>query len=163
MRLTLSLFIALCSVVAAAQTPAQAPAIYRSLMPDGHIVFGDKPAPGAKESKPLVVRPSNISTPGPSSAPNPTATGGAATGGTAGRQQNIDTANSDLNEARQNLERVKGVLESNREPKAEERIGTKTGVRTTDTYDQRIKALEQDVVTAQRQLDAAQARRNELR
>ena len=159
MRLTLSLFIALCSVDAA----AQAPAIYRSLMPDGHIVFGDKPAPGAKESKPLVVRPSNISTPGPSSAPNPTATGGAATGGTAGRQQNIDTANSDLNEAKQNLERVKAVLESNREPKAEERIGTKTGVRTTDTYDQRIKALEQDVVTAQRQLNEAQARRNELR
>ena len=73
MRLTLSLFIALFSVVAAAQTPAQAPAIYRSVMPDGHIVFGDKPAPGAKESKPLVVRPSNISTPGPSSAPNPAA------------------------------------------------------------------------------------------
>lgn len=161
MRLTLTVIFALFSLATFAQTAAQAPLIYRSVMPDGHVVFGDKPAPGAKESKPLVLRPANISTPGPTSAPN--AAAGSNAGNAPSRQQSIETANGDLNEAKQNLERVKAVLESNREPKADERIGTKTGTRTTEAYEQRIKALEQDVATAQRQLEEAQARRNELR
>ena len=36
-------------------------------------------------------------------------------------------------------------------------------MRTTEAYDKRIKALELDVITAQKQLDEAQARRNEAR
>lgn len=150
------------------QSGSQSQSIYRSVMPDGRIIFGDKPAPGAKESKPVVLRPSNTSTPGPTSSPS----GGSkpAAAGAPGRQQLIDAANADLLEARKNLEQARATLEANREPKPDEQMGTTKsgkggsgGMRTTDAYDQRIKALEQDVATAQRQLDEAQARRNEAR
>jgi hypothetical protein len=140
------LFSALCAT-------AQAQAIYRSVMPDGRIIFGDKPAPGAKESKPMALKPANISTPGPSSgggAPSP-------------RQQALEGATGEVSAAQQNLDRARAALEAGREPKPEERIGTKTGMRTTEAYDQRIKALEQEVAVAQKQLDEAQNKRNEAR
>jgi hypothetical protein len=118
------LFSALCAT-------AQAQTIYRSVMPDGKIIFGDKPAPGAKESKPMALKPSNISTPGPTSgggAPSP-------------RQQALEGATGEVSAAQQSLDRARAALEAGREPKPEERIGTKTGMRTTEAYDQRIKAL----------------------
>ena len=146
MRLALILLIsALCAT-------AQAQAIYRSVMPDGKIVFGDKPAPGAKESKPVALRPSNIATPGPTSG-----------GGPSPRQQAIEGATNDVNTAQQNFDRARAALESGKEPTADERVGTKSGVRTTEAYDQRLKSLEQDVGNAQRQLDEAQTKRNEAR
>ncbi len=146
MRIALLLLIAVLSAGAAAQT------IYRSVMPDGKIVFGDKPAPGAKESRPVVLRPGNVATPGPTSggAPSP-------------RQQNLEGAVAETNAAQQNLDRARAALEAGREPTPGERIATKSGTRTTDAYDQRIKALEQDVANAQKQYDDAQVRRNEAR
>lgn len=143
---------AIILIVACLSAGAQAQAIYRSVMPDGKIVFGDKPAPGARESKPVVLRPSNSAMPGPTSGGDPSA-----------RQQNLDAATSEANAAQQNLERAKAALQAGREPTADERIGTKTGTRTTDAYDQRIRALEQDVANAQKQFDDAQARRNDAR
>jgi hypothetical protein len=146
MRIALILFFcALCTTV-------QAQAIYRSVMPDGKIVFGDKPAPGAKESKPMALKPSNVATPGPSSGGAPSA-----------RQQTLESAVGDINASQQNLDRARAALEAGREPTPEERIGTKTGMRTTEAYDQRIKALEQEVNAAQKQLDDAQGRRNDAR
>ncbi len=131
---------------------AQAQAIYRSVMPDGKIVFGDKPAPGAKESKPVVLRPSNVATPGPTSG----------TGATP-RQQTLDGASNDANAAQQNLERARAALEAGREPGPDERIGTKSGTRTTEGYDTRVKGLEQEVSNAQKQLEEAQSKRNDAR
>ena len=146
MRTALILFFcALC-------TTAQAQTIYRSVMPDGKIVFGDKPAPGAKESKPMALKPPNTATPGPTSGGAPSA-----------RQQALDGAAGDVNASQQNLERARAALEAGREPAADERIGTKSGMRTTEAYDQRIKALEQEVNSAQKQLDDAQGRRNDAR
>jgi hypothetical protein len=146
MRLALILlFSALCAT-------AQAQTIFRSVMPDGKIVFGDKPAPGAKESKPMALKPSNVAQPGPTSG-----------GGATPRQQAIEGATGDVSAAQQNLDRARTALETGRDPTPEERIGTKTGMRTTEAYDQRIKALEQDVAAAQKQLDEAQGKRNEVR
>ena len=139
------LFMVVCAGV-------HAQTIYRSVMPDGKIVFGDKPAPGAKESKPVALRPSNISTPGPTSG-----------GGPSPQQQVLEGAASNVNAAQQNLDRARAALEAGREPTPEERIGTKSGVRTTDAYDQRLKTLEQDVANAQKQLEDAQVRRNDAR
>ena len=146
MRFALILFFsALCAV-------AQAQTIYRSVMPDGKIVFGDKPVPGAKESKPVTQRPPNISAPGPTSGGGPDA-----------RQQTLDAATSDVAAAQQELDRARAALEAGREPTPEERIGTKTGMRTTEAYDQRIKKLEQGVAAAQQRLNDAQGRRNQAR
>jgi hypothetical protein len=144
----LALLVLCCGLCAA----AQAQTVYRSVMPDGKIVFGDKPAPGAKEAKPMVLRPANVSSPGPTSG-----------GGASPRQQNLESATGDVNAAQQNFDRARNALESGREPTADERLGTKTGSRTTEAYDQRIKALEQDVAAAQKQLDDAQNKRNDAR
>lgn len=146
MRLALIVLLSALGATAHAQT------IYRSVMPDGKIVFGDKPAPGAKESKPVVQRPPNISTPGPTSAGAPSS-----------RQQALEGAVGDVNTAQRQLDRARAALEAGRAPSAEERIGTKTGMRTTEAYDQRIKSLEQDVGTAQKQLDEALGKRNDAR
>jgi len=141
---------------------AQAQAMYRSVMPDGKIVFGDKPAPGAKESKALTVRPTNQSTAEPGSSPK--------AAGKPSHQQMMEAATGDIKAAQDNLKRARATLQSNRDPTPDEMVGTVKsgkggtgGMRTTESYDQRIKALEQDVETAQRQLDEAQTRRNELR
>ena len=147
MRIAILLLAALAGFAAHAQT------IYRSVMPGGRIVFGDKPAPGAKESKPMALKPLNNATPGPTSG-----------GGATAQQQQLDTATNEINAAQQNLDRARTALEAGREPKAEERIGIKGGgSRTTEAYDQRIKLLEQDVAAAQKQLDDAQQMRNQAR
>ena len=41
--------------------------------------------------------------------------------------------------------------------------GGSGGMRTTEAYDQRIRALEQEVSNAQKQLDDAQSKRNDAR
>ena len=153
MRLALILLFSACCAT------AQAQAIYRSVMPDGRIIFGDKPAPGARESKEVVLRPSNTATPGPTSGGGPTP-----------RQQAIEGATSDVNAAQQNLERARAALEAGRAPKADEMTGTTKsgkgaggGMRTSDSYDERVKSLEQDVANAQKQVDEAQGRRNDVR
>ncbi|NBR28657.1 MAG: DUF4124 domain-containing protein [Betaproteobacteria bacterium] len=147
MRLLLIFLMAAMCAVAQAQT------IFRSVMPDGRIVFGDKPAPGAKESKQIVVSPTNVSTPGPVSGSGPSA-----------RQQALDNATEEMLAAQKNLDRARAALESGREPRPEERLGMKGGgTRTTEAYDQRMKALEQDVQAAQKQLSDAQTKRNDAR
>lgn len=129
---------------------AHAQPIFRSVMPDGKVVYGDKPAPGAKETKPVALPAPNVATPGPA-------------GGLVSQQQQLETASAEVVNAQQNLERARAALEAGREPKPEERIGTKTGMRTTEAYDQRIKALESEVASAQKQLDEALQRRNQAR
>ena len=173
MRLLLIVLISAPSLVAAAQTPQMDPivgsgqggAIYRSVMPDGRVIFGDKPAPGAKESKQVQLRPSNISTPGPTSAPAQRGSQPQS------RQSSVEAASADVAEARKNLDRARATLEAGRTPNPDEMIGTVSsgkgrpggGMRTTEAYDERIKALERDVEAAQRQYDEAINRRNDMR
>ncbi len=146
-------------IISACCTGALAQPIYRSVMPDGRIIFGDKPAPGARESKEVILRPSNTAAPGPTSG-----------GGSTPRQQTLDNATGNLNAAQQNLDRARAALEAGRTPTPDEQTGsTKSGkggtggMRTTDGYDARIKGLEQDVINAQKQLDDAQIQRNDAR
>ena len=128
---------------------AHAQGVFRSVMPDGKIVYGDKPAPGAKESKQVNLAPLNISAPtqgssAPPEQPQPTGAGV-----------------PDVASARQNLEAAQKALEAGREPQEGERTGIATkggGARTqlTDAYFQRVKSLEDAVAAAQAQLDSAQ-------
>ena len=55
---------------ALAAATAQAQGVFRSTMPDGRIIYGDKPAPGAKESKEVTLQP-NIAEPPKVVAPAP--------------------------------------------------------------------------------------------
>ncbi len=129
---------------------------YRSTMPDGRTVIGDKPAPGAKEVQKIPLRPGNIIP-----APPPSTSGGPTL---VDRQRALDTADADVQAARQELEAAQAKLKAGQENLPGERIGTASGVsRLSDAYLKRIKALEDAVAAAQKKLDDAQAKRNDAR
>ena len=132
---------------------AHAQAMFRSVMPDGKIVYGDKPAPGAKESKQVNLAPLNISTPTQGSQGSPDA--GAGAGAAAPGNNNAEVA-----AARQNLAEAQKALDAGREQREGDRVGVAKGggasSRLSEGYLQRVKALEDAVAAAQKQLEEAQ-------
>ncbi|MBI1989555.1 MAG: DUF4124 domain-containing protein [Betaproteobacteria bacterium] len=146
MRLSLLLI-----ALALAATAAQGQAVYRSVMPDGSIVYGDKPAPGAKEAKEVSLPPPNIAKPPPAKPSAPATTP---------RQPASESPDDQVRNAERDLQKAKAALEAGREPQPGERIGTAGGAsRLTDAYFERIKALENAIVGAQKKLDDALAQR----
>jgi len=150
----LAITVALAAATALAQQP-----IFRSVMPDGRIIYGDKPAPGAKEATQVSLPPPNIA--------SPTQPGEA---GASSQQQALDTADAEVQDTQRALDAAKAALEAGREPQEGERVGTTinkgraTGsTRASDAYVQRIQALEDAVAAAQKNLDDALARRNAAR
>jgi len=141
-------YILILSVVACSAVHAQA--VFRSVMPDGKIIYGDKPAPGAQEAKQVNLPPANSSASPPSQTLTPISPNAAAAPGMPHPKDSVATA-------RQNLEAAKKALDAGRDPQEGERIGTKRGAsRTTEQYAERVKSLEDAVSSAQRQLDDAQ-------
>lgn len=148
MRLIQRIFLLLTFALAA--TAVQAQAVFRSVMPNGKIVYGNKPEPGAKESKQVNLAPLNIST------PTPAGSAGSADGAPPPGNNSPDVA-----AARQNLEAAQKALEAGREVREGDRTGiaTKGGAtssRLNDSYLQRVKQLEDAVAAAQLQLQEAQ-------
>ena len=138
-------------------TAAQGQAVFRSVMPDGSIVYGDKPAPGAKETKEVSLPPPNISKP-PPAPPKKSAPA------TAPGQPAADSADDQVKSAERDLQKAKAALEAGREPQPGERIGTAGGTsRLTDAYFERIKSLENAVAGAQKKLNDALAQRSGAR
>jgi hypothetical protein len=124
---------------------------YQSIMPDGRVVVGDKPAPGAKEVRQIQVRPGNTTVPlAPPLSSLPSPEGGASPS----RPPGDDIPDSAT--AQENLRKARAALEAGQEPKPGERIGTVGGKsRLTPEYFGRIKSLEQAVVEAQKEADSA--------
>jgi hypothetical protein len=154
--------------LAAATALAQQP-IFRSVMPDGRIIYGDKPAPGAKEAEQVRLPPSNIARPAQRSEAGASPTQPSGTGASP-RQQALEAADAKVQEAQRALDAAKAALEAGREPQEGEREGTtikkgrSTGsTRASDTYMQRIEVLENAVAAAQKNLDDALAQRNAAR
>jgi len=141
--------------LALAATAAQGQAVFRSVMPDGRIVYGDQPAPGAKETKEVSLPQPNIATPPPAPAP-PKQSAPATTP----RQQAPDSDDDRVRSAERDLQTAKAALEAGREPQPGERAGSAGGAsRLTDAYFQRIQSLETAVASAQKKFDDAVARR----
>jgi hypothetical protein len=144
-------YLPLLLVLALGSPAAQAQGMYRSVMPDGKIVYGDKPAPGAKESKKLNLAPMNVAT--PPQAPD-----------TVQPTNPADPApidkNADVVAARQRLEAAQKALSEGREQREGDRLGVAKGgagtSRLSEGYLDRVKALEDAVTAAQQQLEAAQ-------
>ena len=139
--------------LALAATAAQGQAVFRSVMPDGSVVYGDKPAPGANEAKEIILPPPNIAKP-PPAPPKQSAPA------TTPRQQAPDSTDDQVRSAERELQTAKAALEAGRAPQPGERAGTASGAsRLTDVYFQRIKILENAVASAQKKFDDALARR----
>ena len=123
-------------------------------MPDGSIVVGDKPAPGAKEVKQIPLRQGNIVAP-----LTPPARGEGANPIARPRQTEADI-DDEIRTAQEELQSAKSELATKRDPLPGERIGTAGGgSRTTDAYAIRLKALEDNIAAAQKRLDDAYSKR----
>ena len=144
----------LASFVAAALLlqPAVAQTLYKSTMPDGRVVYGDKPAPDAakvEETRPDIKK------------------GGI--GGTTPREQDAlqemekarqqrEGGQEKVTAAEQALRNAEAARAAGKEPMASERIGTAGGAsRLSETYFDRQRKLEEAVEKARRELDQARS------
>jgi len=134
--------------------PAAAQVLYKSTLPDGRIVYGDKPAPDAvkvEETRPDIKK------------------GGI--GGITTREkealkelektrQQREGAQDKVRSAEEALRNAEAARAAGKEPLASERLGTAGGAsRITDAYYERQKKLDADVEQARRELDQARSGR----
>jgi hypothetical protein len=129
--------------------------LYKSTMPDGRVIYGDAPTPGAvkvEQTKP------DTSKKGITAAtPNETAAlrrmegeRSTRTGGSSEREAQLEGA----------LKKMEAGREAAREPREGERIGTAGGGgRFTDSYLERQKKYEEDIKTLQTELEKARSAR----
>ena len=132
--------------------PAAAQTLYKSTMPDGRVLYSDKPAPGAASVE--EVQPE---------------TGKGGLGGSAARQQEMlqdmekarlqrEAGQDKVTEAAQALKDAEAAREAGKEPFENERIGTAGGAsRLADSYVERQRRLEEAVERARRELDQARS------
>ena len=143
-----------CLLAALLLPPAVAQMLYKSTMPDGSVVYGDKPAPGAakvEETRPDVAK------------------GGI--GGTTAREQEAlkemekarllrEGAEDKVRAADQALRDAEAARAAGKEPLASERIGIAGGgTRLSETYFDRQRKLEEAVEKARRELEQARSGR----
>jgi len=132
--------------------PAVAQTLYKSTMPDGSVVYGDKPAPDAakvEETRPDIKK------------------GGI--GGTTPREQETlkemekarqqrEGGQDKVQAAEQALRDAEASRAAGKEPFAGERIGTAGGAsRLNEAYYDRQRKLEEAVTKARRELDQARS------
>ena len=137
-------------LVASHQTTAQV--IYKSIMPDGRVIYGSEPAPGAKKVESMAPRTDDagvrVSTPDQEKAFQQ-------------RQQQRDQQSAqrpDLAGLEKAVKDAEAAQLAGKEPQEGERIGTAGGYsRFTDAYWERQKELEQAVEEARRRLEQARS------
>ena len=157
--------IPLLTALALLASLAHAQTVFRSEMPDGRVVYGDKPAPGAKDVKQITLPPPNISaTPqpaAPASKPAPNSASAPAPGAT---KSPVETADAQVTRAEEELKAAKAALAAGRNEQEGDRVGMVGGrARLSESYFERIKSLEADVAAAQKKLDDAYERRRYAR
>lgn len=132
--------------------PAVAQTLYKSTLPDGRIVYGDKPAPDAvkvEETRPDIKK------------------GGI--GGITAREKEAlkelektrvqrEGGQDKVRSAEEALKNAEAARAAGKEPLASERLGTAGGkMRITDDYYARQKMLDEAVEKARRELEAARS------
>jgi hypothetical protein len=153
--------IPLLTALAFAASLAHAQTVFRSDMPDGSVVYGDSPAPGAKEVKKITLPPSNLLTTPQSAAPasKPTPASASAPG-----KQEASAADAEVTSAEKALEAAQAALEAGRNEREGDRVGMIGGhARLSEAYFERIKSLEVAVAAAKMKLEDAYQRRRYAR
>jgi hypothetical protein len=133
--------------------PAAAQAVYKSTMPDGRVIYGPQPQPGARKVDKVGAPPSSTGasaiTPGEK----------AAAAQSAKARTAAQSSGADVAAARDALKAAEAARAAGQEPLPGERLGTAGGAsRLTDEYFERQKKLSADVETAKRRLEEAQAK-----
>lgn len=149
-------------LLAVAAAPAAAQTVYKSVMPDGSIVYGNGPAKGASKVEPITVQPPVV-TDSPAVV-NPDA---AQRVREDRRSENAAWANAaeEIRSAEEALSAAKLAQQSGVAPEPGEMIGNANNsfVRPSEAYFARQRALADKVKDAQAKLDAAIAARSALR
>ena len=143
---------AVCLLLCAGYAGAEQ--VYKSTMPDGKVIYGPEPAPGAKKVEKITPRTQDsgvrISTPE--------------------QKRNLDQREAqqqaqtmrreaELEELKRALQAAEAAREAGREPHDGDVIGTRAGTRLNDEYWERQKTLEAAVQDARKRLEAAQQAR----
>ena len=141
-----------CLIAVLLLQPAVAQTLYKSVMPDGSVVYGDKPAPDAvkvEETRPDIKK------------------GGI--GGATPREKEAlkemetsraqrEAGQEKVRAAEQALRDAEAARAAGKEPLASERLGTAGGAsRITDAYFERQKKLDEAIEKARRDLDAVRS------
>ncbi|HYC44215.1 MAG TPA: DUF4124 domain-containing protein [Burkholderiales bacterium] len=147
-----ALALALCSAGALAQQP-----IFKSTMPDGRVIYGEKPEAGAKRVDKVEAPPPKSGVTGLT--PEERARAEQLTRQRAAENAASATKQRELDEARKQLKAAEAAREAGKEPLPGERLGLAGGgTRLSDAYHQRQKSLEAAVETARKRLQAAEGR-----
>jgi hypothetical protein len=134
--------------------PAAAQTVYKSTMPDGRVIYGPQPQPGAKKVDTVNAAPASTG----ASAITPGEREAAAKSAKA-RTEAQAAGGNEVAAARDALKAAEAARAAGQEPLPGERIGTASGAsRLTDEYFERQKKLAADVETAKRRLEDAQAK-----
>ena len=138
--------------LALALQPAAAQVLYKSTLPDGRVVYGDKPDPDAvkvEEKKPdISKRGIGGSTPREVEALR----------GIEKERIAREIAGDKTRQAEQALKDAAAARKAGKEPRPGETTGIAGGgVRLNETYFERQKKLEEDVLKAQRDLEQARS------
>ena len=137
---------------ALAAQPAPGQVLYKSTMPDGKVIFGDKPAPGAAKVESLKPDTSKQGIEPPSARAKDTLQ--KLESERKGQESQADR----IAAAQKALAAAETARAAGQEPLEGERIGTAGGAsRLTDAYWQRQRTLDETVAKAKRDLENAQA------
>jgi len=139
--------------ISPAQAQPQQGEVYRSTLPNGEVIYSDKPAPGAKSSKPVP-----RANPGANNvAPAVTREEIEATNRRlAGKSKKLDAAGDRRLKAWNRLQAAKDAKAKGEEPLPGERTGNAGGnSRLNSAYWARQKKLDRDLAAAQREYDRA--------
>jgi hypothetical protein len=137
--------------------PAAAQKFYKSTLPDGKVIYGDKPVPGAVKVEETTVDTSKRGI-GPAPKTEGLSKETAALQKLEQDRAKRDAAAGKVQEAEQALRAAEAARDGGKEPLPGERIGTAGGAsRLTDVYFARQKKLEEAVASARRNLELARS------
>jgi hypothetical protein len=165
-RNTASLLAALSLAATLTVPSAQAQTVYKSTLPDGHVVYGHQPVKNAAKVQKLQPAPPAIEVePEAAEALRQREKAQAAEidKRLVARRSARDKADADVAAAQDALGDAETALAAGRDPLPGERIATADGgSRLSETHFDRVKVLEDDVKAAKERLDRARRERNVL-
>jgi len=147
------LLLPLCMLVSGLLAqPAPAQFLYKSTMPDGKVIYGDQPTPGAVKVE--KTKPDTSKKGITASTPRDAATLKKMQAENAARASSVDKTRT----MEEMLRKMEAAREAAKEPREGERIGTASGgSRFTDAYWERQKKLDEGIDTLKRDLEKARA------
>lgn len=146
----------ICLIVSGALVPAPdaiaRTTIYKSVMPDGRVIYSEQPQPGARTNEKSMV---NVNDTGMKPVSREAVEGASQRG--LKRSQALDEASRAVQAAETELRMAETEREAGREPLPGERLGiVGPGTRLTEEYFQRQQMLEDRVDNARKRLESAQ-------